>query len=689
MNCSLCTHPAEFKCKCEKPFMCPNHLGIHLKLNKNHEYEQIDIELTESQLSNLRQKLLGNLKKINKLKNDLASKTKQILKLVEKQFKKALMNLEDISKTHYQLLNRFKVCGSEMITISKIETMQINETFIEIDEIRSKVLEAYSTKLVYLTEKQDNWKDAFLNQHVGGFWCGAVSKDSKTIVTGGYDSSIRAWDLVQKSQKFVLLGHNGLVRCITLTNDSHIISGSNDASVRIWSFENRTQIAVLRGHKGGVFSLCFVENKDLIVSGDFHGELIIWDFKNYEIGKKLSVSAPIRCLMLIGSESRLIACIGKNIVFYKFRGLKEVETFQGHTSSVSCIALSSNEKVMVSGSFDNLIIVWDLVSSNERFKLTGHTRGVQSLILTPDDRYVVSGSDDQSVIVWELSSSSLMFKFNDHTSFVHSILRSDHNILSLSEDSSIGFINIEESKMRVEWLLSPFKYNSITFLPEVNYVAFGSKNDAIVWDLEARTDKKLNLDHVFNVQFVEISSDGKFVISCSLGSENNLSYYSLVKNRKIDELKGHKDSVTCASFASDGNSAASGSLDKTVRTWNLKKCKQEIEFRGHTGIVNSVKFLSNKKLLVSGGLDKNVIIWNLADKSKYTVLTGHNQIIWKVIATPDQKFVISCDLFEGIQVWNVETKKREVVFSAQTEAENWLNNNQVPLGSVREFLKVS
>ena len=134
-------------------------------------------------------------------------------------------------------------------------------------------------------------------------------------------------------------------------------------------------------------------------------------------------------------------------------------------------------------------------------------------------------------------------------------------------------------------------------------------------------------------------------------------------------------------------SVATGSADKTVRTWNLREYRQEIEFKGHTESIYSIKFIDKKKLLASGGYDKTVIIWRLSDKTQYAILRGHIHLIKKVLATDDGRFVLSCDIFEGIRVWNVDEKLQEYVLQFQEQALNWLGQNKVQLESIKRYLK--
>src|SRR5436309_15525764 len=53
-------------------------------------------------------------------------------------------------------------------------------------------------------------------------------------------------------------------------------------------------------------------------------------------------------------------------------------------------------------------------------------------------------------------------------------------------------------------------------------------------------------------------------------------------------LEGHEGSVTSVAWSGDGRRLASGSLDNTVRVWEVGTGKAERVLEGHTGPVNSV-----------------------------------------------------------------------------------------------------
>jgi WD40 repeat protein len=68
-------------------------------------------------------------------------------------------------------------------------------------------------------------------------------------------------------------------------------------------------------------------------------------------------------------------------------------------SGVESVALSTDGKHIVSGSHDNTVRVWDVLSGEEAKKLVGHTSSVRSVAFSTDGKHIVSGSDDHTVQV--------------------------------------------------------------------------------------------------------------------------------------------------------------------------------------------------------------------------------------------------------------------------------------------------
>ena len=83
-------------------------------------------------------------------------------------------------------------------------------------------------------------------------------------------------------------------------------------------------------------------------------------------------------------------------------------------------------------------------------------------------------------------------------------------------------------------------------------------------------------------------------------------------------MKGHEEGVTCMEGAESVASAmavphmtATGSLDKTVRVWDLRSKRPQVcTFRGHGDSVLSLKWVEGGRTVVSASKDRSVKIWD-------------------------------------------------------------------------------
>ena len=100
---------------------------------------------------------------------------------------------------------------------------------------------------------------------------------------------------------------------------------------------------------------------------------------------------------------------------------------------IHCIALSGNGDLIVSGSVDDSVQVWDAKTGEQLRELQGHTSSVTSVAFSPDGNQIVSGSRDQSVRVWDAKTGEQLRELQGHTSNVTSVAFSPR-----SEERRVG-----------------------------------------------------------------------------------------------------------------------------------------------------------------------------------------------------------------------------------------------------------
>src|SRR5271170_4386337 len=82
--------------------------------------------------------------------------------------------------------------------------------------------------------------------------------------------------------------------------------------------------------------------------------------------------------------------------------LAHIDTLKSHEGSVLCLQLDSRRNLLVSGSSDSTLKIWQLEPPQLLQTLRGHSESVLGLQFL--GKYIVSCSRDSSARIWEFSS---------------------------------------------------------------------------------------------------------------------------------------------------------------------------------------------------------------------------------------------------------------------------------------------
>ncbi|KAF9460309.1 WD40-repeat-containing domain protein [Collybia nuda] len=316
----------------------------------------------------------------------------------------------------------------------------------------------------------------------------------------------------------------------------------------------------------------------------------------------------------------------------------------GHKEAVFSVKFSSDGEMILSGSGDKTIRLWNSKSGQDIIPpITGHTGDINDVAFSLDGKYIISGSDDNTVRIWSTETGQpIGVPFKGHSDCVTSIALSPDGkyVVSGSHDKSIKILDINSGQAvdfgKFEGHAS--EICAIDFSPDGKYIASGS-NDGMV--------------HVW-------------------GAKTGLPIHT--------PFKGHAHGVSSVAISPDSNTVASGSIDGTIRIWDIKTGDlaagpfQRHDFGNHQ--INSIAFSPDGKSIVSGIDDKTIYVW---DVSKGCIVAGpfegHTASVMAVAYSPDGKLIVSGSDDAKIMVWDA-TPMVEEVHSPQGEAPDSKNEVQ-------------
>jgi WD40 repeat protein len=117
----------------------------------------------------------------------------------------------------------------------------------------------------------------------------------------------------------------------------------------------------------------------------------------------------------------------------------EGETLQDHSDNVNSVAITSDNKKIVSGSNDKTIKIWDIDTGEVLKTLIEHSDNVNSVAITSDNKKIVSGSNKSTISISDIDTCELLKTLIGHSHYVKTVAITPDNkkIVSGSGDRTI------------------------------------------------------------------------------------------------------------------------------------------------------------------------------------------------------------------------------------------------------------
>ncbi|KAL5526597.1 SQT1 [Sanghuangporus sanghuang] len=318
-------------------------------------------------------------------------------------------------------------------------------------------------------------------------------------------------------------------------------SGGEDDFGYLWNVQSGETIVKLTGHTDSVTSTGFSSDGELVATGGMDGKVRIW--------------------RRVGKENW-----GLWEFLTELQGPDEVVWLQWHPRG----------PVLLAGSNDGTLWLWQLPSGNTMQVFAGHSSPVQCGEFTPDGKRILTADEEGTLIFWDPRSPTPVFKLSSSDArFALDGITS----LAVNSSSTLAVVGGVSGGIRVVSL---------------------SKGD-VVGALEGHKED----ESVEAVVFIDLAGAGAGTgVVVTGGTDGKACIWDLSTMRLRATLE-HEDAITTllAHPSPKSHLITSGSADKTLRTWDARTGELIKEHKGHSGPVLGAALGLNGSLVVSAGDD--------------------------------------------------------------------------------------
>ncbi|KAG7092938.1 hypothetical protein E1B28_009242 [Marasmius oreades] len=318
---------------------------------------------------------------------------------------------------------------------------------------------------------------------------------------------------------------------------------------------------------------------------------------------------------------------------------------------------SASRKRIISASDDHSIHVYSPSTGALEMRLEGHEGGVWALAAMGG--LLVSGSTDRTVRVWDLGSGEprtqseaeveaedgavvnrkgkCLHVFGGHTSTVRCLAIVKPEMVDVGGD-----FGGDGPQRKEKW-------------PKRPLIVTGSRDHSLrVWILPKKGEQEYKCTSSGSGAGREDGTGGADGDVCD--AEEN-PYHLL-------HLEGHEHAVRA--LAARGRTLVSGSYDCNVRVWDIVTGKCRFVLAGHGQKVYSVVLDPIRHTTASGSMDGTVRVWCTLTGSCLHVLTGHTSLVGLLGLSPSH--LVSAAADSTLRIWDVEKGECKAVLAAHTGA---------------------
>ncbi|KAK4051432.1 hypothetical protein OIV83_002916 [Microbotryomycetes sp. JL201] len=354
------------------------------------------------------------------------------------------------------------------------------------------------------------------------------------------------------------------------------------------------------------------------------------------------------------------------------RGDCVATVLSGHTDAITCLQVAEDLPhpsfpVLMTGSWDRTVRIWNLETGKEVGVLVGHSRGIRALQF--DALKLVTGSMDSTLKIWNWRTGECLRTLRGHRDAVICLTYDKQLLVSGSGDSTIRVWDFGTGEVQVlrghsEWVNSVALWDS-----NAECGTDGSKSSG-EGDLGAPTT---------NPEAARLSSKGKFLFSAS--DDSTIRVWDLYTRQCVRVLSGHVAQVQSLKIAltemapprfpassimppkvgrassfpsttSEGNTLTDNA--STSRPWlTTRTAAGTADVSGAVNLPVMVIAGSKRPLIVSASLDNTIKVWDVEQAQCQRTMFGHIEGVWDVDV--DNLRIVSASHDRTLKIWDKDT----------------------------------
>ncbi len=298
----------------------------------------------------------------------------------------------------------------------------------------------------------------------------------------------------------------------------------------------------------------------------------------------------------------------------------------GHWDAITALDLSLDNQLLVSGSKDMTIKLWEFPSGQLKQTFSDHYEPIVSIGISDSKETLVTSSVSGKILVWNLQTQELMRSLlTNNTWGLEGTIRTavtdrrGQIFASSGWGGSLLVQNLQSGKVIPIASNSLGSEQALGILPNGKTLISSSSDGKFqLWDTATGQLTKSFSSSISNSSFESISVlalslNGRVMVSGSW--DGSLLVWDLLTGTLQKQLQKQPKAISVMAVSDSGDRLAIANTNEPViKIWNTRTGKLEGILLGNIGVVTALKFSHDGQYLISGSDEPSIKIWNLSTR---------------------------------------------------------------------------
>ena len=237
----------------------------------------------------------------------------------------------------------------------------------------------------------------------------SINKSGEWLAFGASKlGQLLVWEWQSESYILKQQGHFDSINALVFSPDGQqIITAADDGKIKVWDVQSGFCIVTFTEHSAAVTACEFSKRGKVLFTASLDGSVRAWDLVRYRNFRTFTAPTRLPFSSIAVDPTGEVVCAGSlesfDIHVWSVQTGQLLDQLAGHEGPVATLAFAPNGGIVISGSWDHTVRIWNVFARTQTSESMLLQADVLDLVIRSDSKQVAVSTLDGQLTFWSIS----------------------------------------------------------------------------------------------------------------------------------------------------------------------------------------------------------------------------------------------------------------------------------------------